>query len=63
MCHKVLEYIKLKWFQKVVLPPNAKNWLIGKDPDAGKNWRQEQKGTTNDEIDGWHHRLYGYESE
>ena len=40
-------------------PPNAKNWLIGKDPDAGKDWRQEEKGTTEDEIIGWHHQLNG----
>ena len=35
-------------------PPNEKNWLIGKDPDAGKDWRQEEKGTTEDERVGWH---------
>ena len=39
-------------------PPDAKNWLIGKDPDAGKDWRQE-KGTTEDEMVGWHHWLHG----
>ena len=38
-------------------PPDVKNWLIGKDPDAGKNWRQEEKGMTEDEMVGWHHRL------
>ena len=38
-------------------PPDAKNWLIGKDPDAGKDWRWEEKGTTEDEIVGWHHWL------
>ena len=37
-------------------PPDAKNWLIGKDPDAGKDWRQEEKGTTEDEMVGWHHQ-------
>ena len=42
-------------------PPDAKNWLIGKDPDAGKDWGQEEKGTTEDEIAGWHHRLNGHE--
>ena len=42
-------------------PPNAKNWLTGKDPDAGKDWRQEEKGTTEDEMVRWHHRLHGYE--
>ena len=41
-------------------PPDAKNWLTGKDPDAGKDWRQEDKGTTEDEVDGWHHRLNGH---
>ena len=44
-------------------PPNAKNWLIGKDPDAGKVWRQEEKGMTEDEMVGWHHWLNGHESE
>ena len=42
---------------------DAKNWLIGKDPDAGKDWRQEKKGTTMDEMVGWHHRLDGHEFE
>ena len=41
--------------------PDAKSWLIGKDPDAGKDWRQEEKGTTEDEMVGWHHRLNGHE--
>ena len=40
----------------IIWPPNAKNWLIGKDPDAGKNWRQE-KGMAEDEMVGWHHGL------
>ena len=44
-------------------PPDAKNWLIWKDPDAGKDWGQEEKGTTEDEMDGWHHWLDGHESE
>ena len=47
----------------ILWPPDVKNWLIGKDPDAGGNWRQEGKGTTEDEMVGWHHRLDGYESE
>ena len=38
-------------------PPDAKNWLIWKDPDAGKDWGQEEKGTTEDKMVGWHHRL------
>ena len=42
-----------------LLPSDAKNWLIWKDSDAGKDWRQEEKGTTEDEIAGWHHGLDG----
>ena len=41
--------------------PDAKSWLIWKDPDAGKDWGQEEKGTTEDEMVGWHHRLNGHE--
>ena len=41
----------------ILRPPDAKNWLIGKDPDAGKDWRQEEKGTTENEMVGWHHWL------
>ena len=44
-------------------PPDAKNWLTGKDPDAGKDWRQDKKGVTEDEMAGWHHRLDGREFE
>ena len=44
-------------------PPDAKSWLIGRDADVGKDWRQEEKGTTEDEIVGWHYRLSGHESE
>ena len=47
----------------ILWPPDAKNWLIGKDPDAGKNWRQEEKGMTEDEMVGWHHWLNGHEFE
>ena len=47
----------------ILWPPDAKNWLIGKDPDAGKDWRQEEKGTTEGEMVGWHHQLNGHESE
>ena len=47
----------------VLWPPDAKSWLIGKDPDAGKDWRLEEKGTTEDEMIGWHHRLSGHEFE
>ena len=42
-------------------PPDAENWLIGKDPDAGEDWGQEEKGMTEDEMVGWHHRLDGHE--
>ena len=45
----------------VLWPPDAKSRLIGKDPDAGKDWRQEEKGTTEDEMVGWHHGLNGHE--
>ena len=41
----------------ILLPRDAKNWLIGKNPNAGKDWVQEEKGTTEDEMVGWHHRL------
>ena len=44
----------------ILWPPDGKSWLIGQDPDAGKDWRQEEKGTTEDEIVGWHHRLNGH---
>ena len=47
----------------VLWPPDAKNWLIGKDPDAGKDCRWEEKGTAEDETVGWHHRLNGHEFE
>ena len=47
----------------VLQPPDVKNWLTGKDPDAGRDWRQEEKGTIEDEIVGWHHRLNGHEFE
>ena len=44
-------------------PPDAKSQLTGKDPDAGKDWRHEEKGTTEDEMVGWHHQLNGHEFE
>ena len=47
----------------ILWPPEVKNWLIRKDPDAGKDWRQEEKGTTEDEMVGWHHQLDGHEFE
>ena len=47
----------------ILWPPDAKSWLIWKDPDAGKDWGQEEKGMTEDEMIGWHHRLNGHEFE
>ena len=44
----------------ILWPPHAKSWLIGKEPDAGRDWGQEEKGTTEDEMAGWHHRLDGH---
>ena len=46
----------------ILWPPHVKSWLIGKDPNAGKDWGQEEKGTTEDEMAGWHHWLDGHES-
>ena len=45
----------------ILWPPNAKNWITGKDPDAGKDWGQEEKGMTKDEKVGWHHWFNGHE--
>ena len=47
----------------ILWPPHAKSWLIGKDPDVGRDWGQEEKGTTEDEMAEWHHRLSGHEFE
>ena len=47
----------------ILWPPDAKNWFIGKDPDAGKDWRQEEKGMTEDDMVGWHHQLDGHQFE
>ena len=44
----------------ILWPPDVKSWLIGKDPDAGRDWGQEEKGMTEDEMVGWHHRLNGH---
>ena len=44
----------------ILWPPDAKSWLIWEDPDAGKDWGQVEKGTTEDEMVGWHHRLNGH---
>ena len=47
----------------ILWPPDAKNWLIRKDPDAGKDWEQEKKGATEDEMVGWHNQLNAHEFE
>ena len=47
----------------ILWPPDAKNWLLGKDPDAGKDWRYDAKGMSEDEMVGWHHQLDGHELE
>ena len=47
----------------ILWPPHAKSWLIGKDPNAGRDWGQEEKGMTEDEMAGWHHWLNGHEFE
>ena len=47
----------------ILWPPHGKSWLIGKDSDAGRDWGQDKKGTTEDEMAGWHHRLDGHEFE
>ena len=57
-CHCLLQFDP--WSAPTLWPPDAKNWLIWKDPDAGKDWRQE-KGTTEDKMVGWHHWLNGHE--
>ena len=58
----LLEGLMLK-LKLQLWPPDPKSWLTWKDPDAGKDWRQEEKGTTEDEMAGWHHWLDGRESE
>ena len=52
--------LKLQYWKK---KPDVKNWLIGKDPDSGKDWRQEEKGMTEDKVAGWHPQLNGHEFE
>ena len=47
----------------ILWPPDVKNWLIGEDPDARNDWRQEEKGTAEDEMVGWHYQLYGHDFE
>ena len=54
------EGLMLKLKLPILWPPDAKSWLIWKDPDAGKDWGQEEKGTTEGEMVGWHHWLHGF---
>ena len=58
-----LEGLMLKLKAPVAWPPDANNWLIRKDPHARKDWRQEEKGITEDEMVGWHHQLNGHKFE
>ena len=64
-----LEMVKLNYeiiFEveaPILWPPDAKSWLIGKDPDTGRDWGQEENRETEDEMAGWHHLLSGHESE
>ena len=55
-----LERLMLKLKLPILWPPDAKSWLICKDPDVGKDWRLEEKGTTEGEMVRWHHRLNGH---
>ena len=55
--------LKLKLQYSILWPPDAKSWLTGKDPDAGKDWGQEEKEATEEEMVGWHHQLNGNEFE
>ena len=55
-----LEGLMLKLTTPILCPPDAKSWLIWKDPDAGEDWGQEEKKMTEDEMVGWHHQLNGH---
>ena len=58
-----LEGLMLKLKLPILWPPHVKSWLTGKDPDGERDWEQEEKGMTEDEMAGWHHRLDGHEFE
>ena len=62
ICHYFCFFL-IYFSTTLIRPPDTKTWLIGKDLDAGKDWRQEEKGMTDDEMVGWHHRLDGHEFE
>ena len=67
----ILKEINISWIfirrndaeASILWPPDAKSWLIGKDPDAGKDWKQEKERVTENEMIGWHHQLNGHEFE
>ena len=61
--HNFYRYFIREAETPVLWPPHAKSWLIGKDSDAGRDWGQEEKGTTEDEMAGWPHQFNGCESE
>ena len=68
--YKKHQYFKISWLiiyyrslEIFIWPPYGKSWLIGKDSDAGRDWGQEEKGMTEDEMAEWHHWLNGHESE
>ena len=63
MKHKLESRTDAEAEAPILWSPDEKSWLIRKDPDAGKDWRQEEKGTTEDEMIGWYHRLNGHELE
>ena len=58
---KIVQRTDVEAETPILRPPGSKNWLIGKDPDVRKDWGQEEKGTTEDEMVGWHHRFSGHE--
>ena len=58
-----LEGLMLKWKLPILWPPHVKSWLIRKESDAGRDWGQEEKGTTEDKMAGWHHQLDAHEFE
>ena len=60
---RLTEVTCLSTWQVILWPPDVKNWHIGKDPDAGKDWKREEKGVTEDQVVGWHHQLNGHEFE
>ena len=62
-CKEIQQRTDVEAETPILWPPDAKSWLIWKDPDAAKDWRQKEKGTTEDKMVGWHHWLKEYEFE